>query len=51
MRTRSPPASSGCLRRQPASQYRQVVASTGVNAQMIRFSARVRSLDRMLGVV
>jgi hypothetical protein len=33
-----------------ASQYRQVAASTGVNSLMIRFSARVRSLDRMLGV-
>jgi hypothetical protein len=34
-----------------ASQYRQVAASSGVNSQMARFSARVRSLDRTLGVV
>ncbi len=39
------------LAKASAGQYRQVAASTGVNPQMIRFSARVRSLDQMLGVV
>jgi Domain of unknown function (DUF4389) len=34
-----------------ASQYRQVAASSGVNSEMARFSAQVRSLDRTLGVV
>ena len=34
-----------------ASQYRQVAASSGVNSQIIRFSAQVRSLDRTVGVV
>jgi hypothetical protein len=35
----------------PASQYHQIVASTGLNQQELRFAAAVRGLDRMLGVV
>jgi hypothetical protein len=34
-----------------ASQYHQIVASTGLNQQELRFAAAVRGLDRMLGVV
>jgi hypothetical protein len=35
----------------PASQYHQIVASTGLNQQELRFAAAVGGLDRMLGVV
>ena len=34
-----------------ASQSHQIVASTGLNQQELRFAAAVRGLDRMLGVV